>query len=624
MGLAIRRPSRPAPHSPLLLEQLEDRNLLSGNLLITAEVPGSPSYNLMQYTQSGSMVSSQSIPPAPGSTETPDARGLSVDPSGNVNVFDGTQQPALATLSATTQNWSFQSAAGWGTAPNITYGEVTSYHNFMFASNMGSSNGQSYGIVRFDSAADPPVFFAPGSSFVQITLGQDGLLYGLENSGTGPTISQTVQVFNPDTLSLVRTFTLSSTQPEDIRSIAVDGARNVYAAAWGGTVAAYDPNGNPTGASIQLKVPPFSFNENLIDIALDTDGQVAVGGRRGEIYLTNESLSSVQVIQTHQANVFVAFDHYTGPTTVTPTFSALAGPTITYGQPSVTLGGTIATPSTIPPGNVNITVDGVTEAAAINQSNGSFSAVFDTSAMGVSGSPYTITYNYAAQGNYNAVTDTSKSLTVLQAVTSLNNLSSPTVVIGTPTVTLTGTVGSDSPALPAGQDVTVTLIEANGTMLATTSGVIASDGSFKATISTDALPVGAYTIQYKYAGDTNFTASSGTGTLQVTYAVNPLYDTTKPVHAGAALPVKLDVTDAAGDNLSSAELTVTAISIVGPNGQTYTPQAKGNANPNNVFRYVSYGYLYNLDTTGLAPGKYTLFVKVGDDPVLHGVSFVVD
>jgi hypothetical protein len=107
----------------------------------------------------------------------------------------------------------------------------------------------------------------------------------------------------------------------------------------------------------------------------------------------------------------------------------------------------------------------------------------------------------------------------------------------------------------------------------------------------------------------------------VTYAVVPLFDTSKPVHAGAALPIKLEVTDAAGN--AQTGLTLTAVSIVDANGNKFTPKAKGNANPGNVFRKVGFGYIYNLDTTGLAPGTYSLLVQVGSDPVLHAVSFVI-
>jgi hypothetical protein len=168
----------------------------------------------------------------------------------------------------------------------------------------------------------------------------------------------------------------------------------------------------------------------------------------------------------------------------------------------------------------------------------------------------------------------------------------------------------------------VTLLGTNGAV-ASGSGVIGSDGSFSATINTAALPASSYTIQYSFAGDPNFQASGGFGTLQVTYAIRILSTKSWPVQAGATLPIKLQVTDATGNNLSSANLTVTAITLTGPNGQTYTPHAKGWANLDNVFRHVHHGYTYDLNTRGLPAGTYTLLVKVGNDPVLHAITFTV-
>lgn len=619
MKLFARRSSRSARRTRLSFESLEHRTLLAGDLLVSTEVPGQLNYNLMEYSQQGALVHSQKIPQSPTATEYQEARGLTVDPSGDVHIVDGSYSAFLDTYSpGQTPAWSYQTAPGWALGGNISYGEAAAYKNYVFASSMGSANGSPYGIIRFNTACGAPTLFATGTSAYQVTLGLDGNLYELVGKGYEPYPNPTINEYNPDTLALVRSFHLSTAFMSDIRSIAVDASGNVYAADWSAGVTKYDPNGTPLKSL-------GNFGQNLMNVAIDDDGQIAIGGRLGGVYLTNESLDSLQSFQTNQWQVFVTFDHYIGvvPQVVTPTFSSLAGPTITYGDSAVALGGTISAGSSIPPGNVSITVAGVTETAAINPANGSFSAVFDTSGLGVSGSPYKITYSYSAQGDYAAVTDASKSLTVVQATTTLNDLSSPTIVVGTQTVTLSGMVGANSPALPAGQDVTVTLVGPNGT-LATSSGVIGSDGSFEATIAADSLPVGAYTIEYAYAGDANFTASSGAGMLQVTYAVTPLFDNSKPVRAGAALPVKLQLNDAAGDNLSSANVTMTAVSLVGPDGQTYVPQAKGNANPNNVFRHVGYGYLYNLDTTGLAPGKYTLLVKAGDDPVLHAVTFEVD
>ena len=613
------RPSRTtrSTRQPLMLERLEDRTLFAGNLMITAEIPGIPAYNLQQYTQQGALVSSQNITLAPGSTDSMDARGLSVGPSGNVSIYDGTNTPSLATYSPTANSWSYLTASGWSTVNNISYGGVAAYNNYVFATDMTTAgSGAPDGIIRFNTTDGSAVRFGQGSNFIQLALGLDGQLYGLESYGV-------VQVFDPNTLALERTFTLlNGPDVSNVRAIAVDSSGNVLAASWNGYLAKYDTNGNYTGLSVQAR-NSYGLTDNLISISLDTDGQVAVGGHHGNVFLTNDSLTSVQSFETNQWNVFVTFDHYIGtaPQMVTPTFENLAGPTITYGQSTVTLGGQITADSAYPPGSVNITLNGVTESAAIDPANGDFSGVFNTSTMGVSNSPYTITYSYPGANDYAAVKDVTKSLTVVPATTQLNGFSSPTEVVATSTTTFSGTLSSNS-VLPVGQSVTVTIDGSNGA-LESGSGTIGSNGQFSVTLDTGALPVGAYTVQYTYAGDANFKGSGGTGTLNVTYAVNTPFDSSRAVHAGAALPIKLALSDALGNDLSSASLSITAVTLVGPNGVTYTPQAKGNANPNNEFRHVGFGYLYNLDTTGLAAGTYTLCVEVAGDPVPHEISFVI-
>src|SRR5690349_4615857 len=126
-----RRASSVMRRQPLTLEPLEDRTLLSGDLLAVTQVPGTDVYNLREYTQQGVQVSSQSVPQAPGTTEYEDARGLSVGPTGNVNIYDGTFTPSLATYSPAAKSWSFQTLSGWSTVNNITYGEVTAYNNYV-------------------------------------------------------------------------------------------------------------------------------------------------------------------------------------------------------------------------------------------------------------------------------------------------------------------------------------------------------------------------------------------------------------------------------------------------------------------------------------------------------------
>jgi len=78
----------------------------------------------------------------------------------------------------------------------------------------------------------------------------------------------------------------------------------------------------------------------------------------------------------------------------TPMFSSLSSPTIVLATASTTLSGTIKAGALVPPGNVSITVNGITQSAAINSATGGFSSTFNTSAFGVSAAGYTINYSY--------------------------------------------------------------------------------------------------------------------------------------------------------------------------------------------------------------------------------------
>jgi len=83
----------------------------------------------------------------------------------------------------------------------------------------------------------------------------------------------------------------------------------------------------------------------------------------------------------------------------TPSFSNLSSPAIAYGTPSTNLSGKITFGSLIPTGSVAITLNGVTQNAAI-QSGGNFSSSFATGSL-AAGS-YNITYSYAGDSNFNS------------------------------------------------------------------------------------------------------------------------------------------------------------------------------------------------------------------------------
>jgi hypothetical protein len=113
------------------------------------------------------------------------------------------------------------------------------------------------------------------------------------------------------------------------------------------------------------------------------------------------------------------------------------------------------------------------------------------------------------------------------------------------------------------------------------------------------------------------------------YHLCALYDSAKAVNSGATLPVKLQLCDASGNDLSSSSITVHAIRITKTSNATSADvQDSGNANPDNDFRFDATlgstgGYIFNLSTKGLTTGTYNLNFNVTGDSAAYATPFRV-
>jgi hypothetical protein len=196
------------------------------------------------------------------------------------------------------------------------------------------------------------------------------------------------------------------------------------------------------------------------------------------------------------------------------------------------------------------------------------------------------------------------------------NLSSPTLIFGTASVSLSGTVAAGG-LIPSGQVVSVTV---NG---ATRDATIHADGSFAATFATQALPAGSYAIAYSFAGGGAFLPAAGNGTLTVTYAVAAAGPAVPSTRHGLPLWFAIRVNGAAGRSAGSAALTVTAVGLAPAASPSALHPARpaGVANPGNRLLFIAGNYVYILDTTGLPAGKHLFFFTVHGDPVQHSVLF---
>lgn len=139
-------------------------------------------------------------------------------------------------------------------------------------------------------------------------------------------------------------------------------------------------------------------------------------------------------------------------------------------------------------------------------------------------------------------------------------------------------------------------------------------GSRSGTITiTDNAPTSPQTINLSGAG---------------AYGVCPLYDQTRSVKSGATFPIKLYLCGASGSDLSSSAVVVHATGVFLQSTFVGEPEDAGNSNPDYDFRFDSTlgpagGYIFNLKTSGLGSGSYSLQFTAGADPNAHAVGFGV-
>lgn len=147
--------------------------------------------------------------------------------------------------------------------------------------------------------------------------------------------------------------------------------------------------------------------------------------------------------------------------------------------------------------------------------------------------------------------------------------------------------------------------------------------------------IGAHTVSVTAmdnAGNTTTETRSYTVTAVidppvVQYTMMPLYTLDKTNKVGSTVPIKIHVHDA-GKNVSNADLAVRAVSLT-MGAKTIEPiPAPGKGRPDGYFTFDptlgdSGAYQFNVKTTGLAPGTWTLNFTIGDEQRPHGTTFIV-
>ena len=150
------------------------------------------------------------------------------------------------------------------------------------------------------------------------------------------------------------------------------------------------------------------------------------------------------------------------------------------------------------------------------------------------------------------------------------------------------------------------------------------------TSSNPPIEPGYYTVTASFAGNNDYNPAVGTATIMIAFEVRSLTDLSRAFNAGRTIPIKLQLTDANGNNLSSTEIDLSAIRLERINADgTRTEvglQSAGNSNPDNLFRYDAAlgGYIFNLSTRGLGVGTYHFYWMAEGDPTEHELIFQLE
>jgi surface protein len=157
------------------------------------------------------------------------------------------------------------------------------------------------------------------------------------------------------------------------------------------------------------------------------------------------------------------------------------------------------------------------------------------------------------------------------------------------------------------------------------SGVANCTGTTASGSMLDTGSAGAKTFTVN-ASDIAGNSASSAVNYTVGYGINVLFDQTKAHKSGSTVPIKIQLVDANGVNMSSSATVVHAVSVNQTSSQASTTlDDAGNANPDFDFRYDTGlgGYMFNLKTTGYGTGSYQLNFVVGNSPTVYSVAFQV-
>lgn len=236
---------------------------------------------------------------------TESLRDFVVTPDGSLHLYAGTFDPYLQSYNWQNPNLNnIQTYTGWSTANNGTYGGIDYYQDYLFVTDYKTygAGDEKNGIIRFSQTDEPTIRFAEGKDFIDLTVGLDNLIYGLESYGK-------VSVYDPETLELIRYFTLEEGHFNGYRGIAVNQQGEIFAAAWDDNIYYLDPQSNIVDVN-QANTGTFTTRD-FYDINISPDGKELIASDRSGLVallsIEDQSLELQDLFPTGGNGAFVSF-----------------------------------------------------------------------------------------------------------------------------------------------------------------------------------------------------------------------------------------------------------------------------------------------------------------------------
>ena len=259
----------------------------AGNILVTEGSQADHPRRILEYSRTGTLVQTLTVPSIPGQTIDDTLFGTVVDNSGNLHVVNGLSTCGISNYNATTGIWSTVNIPGMVVTGYMSGGGLAlSGNSLFFSKNSGVANS----LVKYDIPTGTYTSFGVSDEQpLDISIGPGGFIYALE--GVGSPSGRSINVYDPSSLALSRTISLNSIAFGNngglVRTLLVRPDGKIWANQLYNPMFLVDNNG-----VLQNSYYPAHSNQ-MVDFDQAADGTIAMSGIDGHVYLYDQNLNSL-------------------------------------------------------------------------------------------------------------------------------------------------------------------------------------------------------------------------------------------------------------------------------------------------------------------------------------------